>query len=55
MLWKSSCYQRIKDLWRNIETFFDGWKLSYTALQNALLSLVLLPFESTKKTDRIRV
>ena len=30
-------------------------KLSYTALQNALLSLVLLPFESAKRKDNRRI
>lgn len=47
--------QQIENSVKIIETFFDSKELSYTALQNALLSLVLLPFESAKKKDKIRV
>lgn len=38
-----------------INKFFDDKELSYTALQNALLSLVLLPYESAKRRDRTRI
>ena len=39
----------------DIVTFFsDNSRLSYTALQNALLSLVLLPYEAAKKKDGSR-
>lgn len=38
-----------------INRFFDSSELSYTALQNALLSLVLLPFESVKRRDKNRI
>lgn len=38
-----------------IEHFFEDEELSYTALQNALLSLVLLPFESAKRRDKSRI
>lgn len=38
-----------------INKFFDDKELSYTALQNALLSLVLLPYESAKKRDKTRL
>ena len=38
-----------------VKSFPDDEKLSYTALQNALLSLVLLPFESAKKKDRTKI
>lgn len=47
--------QQIRNYVDIIETFFDSKELSYTALQNALLSLVLLPFESAKKKDKARV
>lgn len=38
-----------------IDHFFEDEELSYTALQNALLSLVLLPFESAKRKDNRRI
>lgn len=38
-----------------INRFFDNRELSYTALQNALLSLVLLPYESVKRHDKSRI
>lgn len=38
-----------------INHFFDNRELSYTALQNALMSLVLLPYESAKRHDKSRI
>ena len=46
--------QQIENTIKIIERFFDDRELSYTALQNALLSLVLLPFESAKRRDKTR-
>ena len=47
--------QQIENTIKIIERFFDDRELSYTALQNALLSLVLLPFESAKRRDKTRI
>lgn len=46
---------QIKNSIAIINRFFDDKELSYTALQNALLSLVLLPFESAKRHDKTRI
>lgn len=47
--------KQIENTIKIINKFFDDRELSYTALQNALLSLVLLPYESAKKRDNRRV
>ena len=47
--------KQIENTVRIINSFFDNQELSYTALQNALLSLVLLPFESAKRKDNRRI
>ena len=47
--------KQIENTVRTINSFFDNQELSYTALQNALLSLVLLPFESAKRKDNRRI
>lgn len=47
--------QQINNSVAIIDRFFDDKVLSYTALQNALLSLVLLPFESAKRHDKTRI
>lgn len=46
--------KQIENTVRIINSFFDNQELSYTALQNALLS-VLLPFESAKRKDNRRI
>ena len=47
--------KQIENTVRIINSFFDNQELSYTALQNALLSLVILPFESAKRRDSNRI
>ncbi len=47
--------EQIHNTMKIVTSFSDDSKLSYTALQNALLSLVLLPFESAKKKDGTKV
>lgn len=52
---QSFMVRQIKNSITIINKFFDDKELSYTALQNALLSLVLLPFESAKRHDKTRI
>ena len=47
--------KQIENTIQIINAFFDNKELSYTALQNALLSLVILPFESAKRRDSNRI
>lgn len=47
--------KQIRNSMRIVKAFSDDSELSYTALQNALLSLVLLPYESAKKKDGTKV
>ena len=47
--------QQIENTIEIIDYFRDNQELSYTALLNALLSLVLLPFESAKRRDKGRI
>lgn len=47
--------QEIENTIEIINRFFNDDLLYYTALHNALLSLILLPFESAKKRDKKRI
>ena len=47
--------QQIENTIEIIDYFRDNQELSYAALLNALLSLVLLPFESAKRRDKGRI